>query len=149
MLRIFSIFLLCLFYAACSKDPSSPEEQVRNTLSALESAAEERSTSEFMQYISDDYLDGQGNTKQDLKRYVQALFIRNQKINIFTFVKSMDINSGIATVEISTAMASRDIDLSQENNRLKADTQSFSVILSPNKNKKTWLVQSTSWERGW
>ena len=149
MQRLLIILLSCLIIVACADDPTSPEQQIRNSLLAMEAAAQERSTRDFMSYISDDYLDQQGNNKEGLKRCVQILFLRNQKIKIFTFVKSLEVNNGYAEVEISTAMTSRDIDLSQENNRLKADTQRFSITLSPNKNSDVWLVQSANWQRGW
>ena len=46
-------------------------------------------------------------------------------------------------------MASREVDLSQETNRLKADTQRLIITLRPNKNNDKWLVQSASWQQGW
>lgn len=149
MPRLLIIILSCLILVACASDPTSPEQQVRKSLLAMEAAAQERSMSGFMPYISDDYSDHQGNNKDALKRLLQLLFLRNQKINIFTFIKSIDINNGLAKVEISAAMTSRDVDLSQETNRLKADTQRFSITLSPNKNNEIWLVQSASWQQGW
>lgn len=149
MQRLLLILLSCLLLIACSSDPTSPEQQVRRSLSAMETAAQERSMSGFMRYISDDYLDHQGNNKDALKRLLQILFLRNQKIHIFTLVKSIEINGGFAEVEISAAMTSRDVDLSQETNRLKADTQRFSIILSPNKRNDEWLVKSASWQNGW
>jgi len=112
-------------FFACSDDPTSPKQQIRNSLKAMEIAAQERSTSDFM------------------------VFLRNQKINIFTVVKSIEIQGKVAQVEISAAMASRDVDLSQKINRLKADAQRFSITLIPNKNNATWLIQSANWQQGW
>jgi len=149
MQRLLTIIFSCFILAACSGDPTSPEQQVRNSLSAMETAAQERSMSDFMSYVSDGYSDHHGNNKDALKRLLQLLFLRNQKINIFTLVKSIEINNDLAKVEISAAMASREVDLSQETNRLKADTQRFSITLIPNKNNDTWLVQSASWQQGW
>ena len=149
MQRLLITLLSCLILVACAGDPTSPEQQVRNSLLAMEEAAQERSMSGFMEYISDDYSDLQGNDKDALKRLLQILFLRNQNINIFTLVRSIEINDESATVEISAAMASRDVDLSQETNRLKADTQRFSITLSPNKSNTAWLVQSANWQRGW
>lgn len=149
MQRLFLILLSCFILSACSSDPTSPEQQVRKSLSAMESAAQERSMSDFMRYISDDYSDYQGNNKDALKRLVQILFLQNQKIYIFTVVKSIEINNSVAEVEISAAMTSRELDLSQETNRLKADTQRFTLTLSPNENNDIWLVKSASWQDGW
>ena len=148
MQRLLIIILSCLILAACSGDPTSPEQQVRNSLAAMETAAQERSMSGVMKYISDDYFDLQGNNKKALKRFLQVLFLRNQKINIFTVVRSLEVKNGTAKVEISAAMTSREVDLSEEKNRLKADTQRFSIILRPN-NNDVWLVQEAKWKRGW
>lgn len=139
--------LACLFVTACASDEESPEQQVRNTLQAIELAVEERSTSDLMDHIADDYSDHQGNNKEAIKRLVQILFLRNQSINIFTLVRSFDISDGIAAVELSAAMASRGVDLNLQENRLKADTSGFSIVLQQTGDE--WLVQSVSWQRGW
>jgi len=141
MQRLLIIILSCLMLTACSSEPTSPEQKVRQTLSAMETAAEERSKPDFARYISDDYSDPRGNNKDAVKGLLQYLFIRNQKIKIFTLIRSIEIQAA--------AMASRDIDLSQEANRLKADTQRFWITLKPNKNNDTWIVQSASWQHGW
>ena len=149
MQRLFITLLSCLLLAACSSEPSSPEQQVRQTLSAMETAAQERSMSNFMRYIADNYSDQEGNNKDALRRSLQILFLRNQNINIFTLVRSIDVKNGLAKVEISTAMASREVDLSQESNRLKADTQRFTLTLSQIHDNELWLVQSATWQQGW
>ena len=149
MQRLLAVLISCLLIMSCSDDPTSPEQQVRNSLSAMEVAAQERSTSDFMRHISDDYFDQHGNDKKAVKRIVQVLFLRNQKINIFSLIKSLEINNGLAEVQLSAAIASREVDLSQESNRLKADTQRFTLTLIPNKNKDSWLIQSADWQRGW
>jgi len=147
MRQLFTIILISLLLAACADDPTSPEQQVLNTLAAMETAAQERSMSDFMSHISDNYSDHQGNDKDAIKRILQVLFLRNQNINVFTLIRSVDIQNGLAAVEISAAMASRDVDLNQEANRLKADTQRFSLALSIEGD--SWLVQSVSWRSGW
>ena len=149
MQRLFITLLSCLLLAACSSEPSSPEQQVRQTLSAMETAAQERSMSNFMRYIADNDSDQEGNNKDALRRSLQILFLRNQNINIFTLVRSIDVKNGLAKVEISTAMASREVDLSQESNRLKADTQRFTLTLSQIHDNELWLVQSATWQQGW
>lgn len=147
-LRSALFVLAALLLAACSSEPDvSPEQQVRDTLEAIEIAVEARSLSGIMEHVSDDYQDHRGQTKKDVARLMQLQIIRNQNITIFTRIKSIDINDGIAGVELSSAMASRAIDLSIESNRLKADTAKFSLVLTKEGNQ--WQVQSGSWQRGW
>ena len=147
-LRSALFVLAALLLAACSSEPDvSPEQQVRDTLEAIEIAVEARSLSGIMEHVSDDYQDHRGQTKKDVARLMQLQIIRNQNITIFTRIKSIDIHDGIAGVELSSAMASRAIDLSIESNRLKADTAKFSLVLTKEGNQ--WQVQSGSWQRGW
>jgi len=140
--------LLCLLISGCgSSDSRSPEQQVRDTLTAIEEAAEARSMEGMLEHINEEYSDHLGQTIRDIKRLIQLQFIRNQSINIFTSIRSLEIYDGIAAVELSAAMSSRSFDLSQESNRLRADTHHFSIVLSLDDDK--WLVDSVSWERGW
>ena len=146
--KIIIVTLSLMVLGACSDDPLSPEQQVRDTLSGMQEAAQARSMSDFMQHVADDYSDHKGNNKETIERLMQLLFVRNQSINIFTLIQSIEVQNEIAAVEISTAMASRGIDLSQETNRLKADTYHFSVVLRE-AGEGEWLVQSVSWKNGW
>ena len=155
ILMIRKIIKLCILLlltssliSACSDDPSSPEQQVRNTLDLMQQAAQERSMSDFMDHIADNYSDHRGNDKAAIRRIMQFLFLRNQSINIFTLIHSIDIQNNIAAVELSAAMAARGVDLTQENNRLKADTHRFSAVLEQS-NSSEWQIKSVSWKRGW
>jgi len=143
-----AIFLLIVLVSGCSSDPDlSPEQQVRDTLAAIETGVEARSLSAIMEHVSENYQDHRGQTKKDVTRLMQLQIIRNQNINIFTRIKSIEINNGVASVELSSAMASRAVDLSIESNRLKADTAKFSLVLTKEGNH--WRVQSSNWQRGW
>ncbi|MEM8501431.1 MAG: hypothetical protein AAF542_25705 [Pseudomonadota bacterium] len=141
--------LFCIVLSACSESTvTTPEEQVKQTLEAIELAAEARSLKDFMQHISDDYADHQGNDKQAIRRLVQLQYIRNQKIHIFSTIRSLEVQDQIATVELSTAMAAREADLLDESTRLRADTHRFSIVLRED-DEASWLVESVSWQRGW
>lgn len=140
--------LLTLLLAACgSSNINDPETQVRQVLSALEEAAERRSMSDIMDNVSDDYLDHIGQDKKTLARLVQFQILKNQKINIFSLVRSIEINDGLASVELSAAMSARDEDLSSESSRLRADAFRFSILLALEEDD--WRIRSVSWKQGW
>ncbi|NND81042.1 MAG: hypothetical protein HKN50_01305 [Gammaproteobacteria bacterium] len=141
--------VLLVAIAACNleRPPPTPEERVRATIAAIEAAAEERSLSGVMDHIVDDYRDHNGNLKEDLRRLVQLQYIRNQAITIFTSIQSLEINGDTAAVELSAAMAGRDVDLNDEANRLRADIKQFSVVLRDVDG--TWMVESASWDQSW
>lgn len=147
MKRILFGFLLCFLQACSNQDPQSPEAQVRDTLTAIEVAAEERSLSDIMQHVSKNYRDHEGRALDDLKRTAQLYLLSNQKIHIFTRITSIEINDGLASVEVSAAMASTEAALADENSRLRADTHRFSLVLALEGDD--WLLTSASWQRGW
>ncbi|GHA16819.1 hypothetical protein GCM10008090_28070 [Arenicella chitinivorans] len=142
-----SLFALAVLVACSSEPADAPETQVRKTLTLIEEAAEQRSLSGIMAHISDDYADHQGYDSKQIARLAQLQIMRNQKINIFTLIRSIDIENNVASVELSAAMASRDTDLSLESNRLKADAVKFSVLLK--REDRDWKVHSVAWKQGW
>ena len=151
-------WLLAAALFGCSEpELNSPEQAIKNTLQALEEAAEERTLSGFMRYISDDYQDRQGNRKKDIRRIVQIHYIRNQKIHILSKVQSVEINGTLAKVELSAAMAGREADLPGELlsgatrglSGLRANTHHFTIQLVSDDQQQTWLVKKVSWKRGW
>jgi len=140
--------LLCLFialtFSACSSDePLSDEAQVRAVLLA----AQERSLSNVMQHVSTKYSDSQANDFKAVQRLIQLQFLRNQNINIFSKVSELEVIDDAATVEMSLAMTSGKLDLSNESNRLRADTFRFSLLFM--KENGEWRLKSASWQRGW
>ena len=138
--------LFCLY--ACSNNADlDPEQEIRNTLSSIEKGIENRSLSQVIDHISDDYKDHQGQLKQDIKRLTQFQILKNKNIHLFTRIKSIEIDHPFASVELSTAMASQSIDLSVAENRLKADTYKASIVLKNEGNN--WYIVSSSWQRGW
>lgn len=144
----FFILVLLISIGACSNDaPLSPEQKVKEVLEKVELAAERRSLSGMMEHVSGSYVDHKGYSKADIQRLSQMQFIARQNINIFSVIRSLEIVDGVAAVEMSVAMAGRDVDLTNENNRLRADTIKFSIVLqSENDN---WMISSVSWEQGW
>jgi len=147
-MKNFTLLLLLLLLFACDSSPElSPEEKIKKTIDAIELAAEERSLSRVMEHISDQYADHHGNDKKAIQGLFQFQIIRNQKINIFSVVRDLQVEGRFASAEISTAMASREVDLSEESNRLRADSHRFSVAFAEEDGE--WKVRSVTWQRGW
>jgi len=139
---------MSLFLGGCGVESElSEEDKVRATLTAIEIAAEARSLSAMIEHISDSYRDYEGNDYQKIKALLQLQLIKNQSINIFSKIRELEVSADSATVELSVAMASRGGDLSIEENRLRADTHRFSILLK--REKEQWKIRSVSWQRGW
>jgi len=146
-MRNIVVVLLVLLISCSGAETNSPEEQVRQTIESIKSHAENRSLSELMDHVSEQYNDHQGKDKTQIKRMIQLLFLRNQNIHIFSRIQSIDIQENVAAVEISAAMASQATNLSNQN-WIKANTFHFSVLLKNADNDSEWKVDSVSWRRG-
>lgn len=141
-------FLLTLLISGCDSGPIlSEEDRVRATLNSIETAAQERSLSGMVEHISPNYRDYEGNDFKEIRRLLQFQLIKNQSINIVSKVRELEVIGDAATVELSVAMASRGVDLSSEESRLRANTHRFSILLKLE--EKQWKIQSVSWQRGW
>jgi len=149
MKRTIVILLSALLWACSDKPAETPEERIRATLKSLETAAEARSVSDFMQHVSEDYVDHRGNKKKEIEGILRLQYLRNQNIHILSTIQSLDIQGDVATVEISTAMAATEAGLEENSSRLKANTHRFSVVLRSSDAQQTWLIDSVSWQRGW
>jgi len=148
MALIITALSACVLLSACSdSEVLSEEDKVRATLTALEEAAEQRSLSAMLEHISPSYQDFEGNDLKSVTGLLQLQLIRNQRINIFSKIQELEVIDDAATVEMSVAMASREVDLSSEENRLRADTHRFSILLK--RDQKQWKIHSVSWKRGW
>jgi len=142
------LLVLCLGLLACSdQDPQSPEQRVKATLVAIEEAAEARSLSGIMRHVSGNYRDHQGRLSDDVKRTIQIYLLSNQQIHIFTRINSLEITGDLASVELLAAMASTEAALMNEEQRIRADTHRFSLLLVLEDDE--WLLSSASWQRGW
>lgn len=138
----------CLVISGCNAGPTlSEEDKVLATLNAIEVAAQERTLSGMVEHISPNYRDYEGNGFDEIKRLLQFQLIRNQSINIVSKVRDLKVIGDAATVELSVAMASRGVDLSSEEGRLRADTHRFSILLKLE--DQQWKIRSVSWQRGW
>jgi len=99
--------------AACSSDaPLTDEAQLRAVLEKMELGAENRSVSGVIEHVSNTYNDPNGNDIKTLKKLIHLQFIRNQNINIFSKINEIEILESAATVEMSLAMTSGKLDLS-------------------------------------
>jgi len=147
LLLIINLLAVTCLAACGSSENISPEQEVKITLKQIEAGVEARSLSQVMEKVSENYQDHYDNNKRAVARLMQFQIMRNQNINVFTLIKSINIVGNTASVELSAAMASKEVDLSIESNRLRADAYRFSVSLA--KEEGLWLIQSASWERGW
>ena len=141
--------ILFILLSACGSQQDDPEQQIRDVLQQIELAAEERNRSGMSKHIADSYRDTSQRDKQAVNQILRAYLLRNQSINLFTKIYSIEfITPRRAEVKLSAAMAAKSVDLAQEDERLKADLHRFTVIMEDENSSGDWLVVSAEWERG-
>jgi hypothetical protein len=106
LLAITALTLLC----ACGT-ADSPEEQVRQTIAAVEKAAEARDVGDVMEHVSPHFRDAEGRGAEELARYVRGYFIAHQSIHLLTRIDRIEFPTPQeARVQLTVAMVGRDAD---------------------------------------
>src|SRR5215203_4394567 len=105
MLRSLSLWPLLVSAAialgACNR--SDPERELRTAVASMAQAIEKREPAAFLKFISDDFTrEAGGFGKQDLKRVLAGVMLRNEKITVNAVVTSvrLDGDRAQATVRV-------------------------------------------------
>ena len=123
-----SLALATLVFAACGSS-DTPDAQVRKSLTAMETAAEERDVSEVMEWVSPEFRSPYGHDPDELRKFLYGLFIANQSIHLLTRIDSLDFPvPDEARANVTVAMASREAESSNAWD-LAAEVHEFEVTL--------------------
>ena len=97
------IFLAAILLAACGAK-SSEEEQVRALISAIETAAEARDTSDVLEHVADNYVDSNGFDKSQLRNFLLGYFLAHPRVEVLVNIESLEFPvDGLAQAVISLA----------------------------------------------
>ena len=89
--------------AACGAK-SSDEEQVRALISAIETAAEARDTSDVLEHVADNYVDSNGFDKSQLRNFLLGYFLAHPRVEVLVNIESVEFPvDGLAQAVISLA----------------------------------------------
>ena len=148
IVRFLVAIIPALLVIACSNDPASPEEQVRQFIAQAETAAEERDSAALRGLVADDYLDAQGNDKKNIDNLIRFYLLRHQKIYLLTTVKEITLPApGRADVTLAVAMAGAPFpDDIASLQRLRADAMRFELTMAQ-QDHNDWRVISARWTR--
>ena len=150
---ILAIFLL----SACSSEPKSAEDQIRNVIAAAKTSAEDKELGELKDLITDDYQDSHGNDKKAISRLLTLYFLRNKSIYLLTRVNSINLAPAEsasqanqqANVSILVAMAGTPFPenlLSEDLGGFRADFIHFDIVMI-NTGGADWQVRQADWRR--
>ena len=141
--RIFLLTLILLLVQGCSDDGSA-EDQIRHLIDNAVQSAEDRSVDGLGELMHTDFIDQQGNNRQQLGRLLRVYFFRHKNIHLFTRVDSIEILSdNQASVSLHVAMAGTVISDVDALSSLSARIYRFELQLVK---QDDWLLRHASWE---
>ena len=139
-----ALLLPFLMLAACGRE-RSPEDQIRDVVTAAEKGAEARDLSEVMGLVSDRYSDLQGQDKAAVREIMRGYFLINQSIHLLTRAEDIRFETDdIATARVIVGMLGRQDD-SAGDWSLAADVYEFDLRLL--REDESWRLQSAAWRR--
>lgn len=141
-----ALVLVSAVAAGCRKQ-RSPEDQIRETIAAIEDAVEDKDVKTVRGFIADRYRDAEEHDRQEVLAFLHVLFRRHPAIHLLTRVTAVEIAaSGEAHGTVLAAMASTPIKVLEDLPRVQADVNRFDLTFvrtGPN----AWQVTTASWQR--
>jgi hypothetical protein len=138
------LLAICAALTACG-DPDSPEQQVRQVIDKMETAAEARDVSELVEHLSSEYRDLNGMSADEAGRYARGYFVANQSIHLLTRVEQIEFPlPDEARARVLVGMVGRDADAAS-NWDLAADLYEFKLALRQEGGE--WKISFAEWKR--
>jgi hypothetical protein len=139
--RLLAAAVLCAAAASCSKAPSA-EDELRATFAAAERAAEARDVGAVLELVSDEYLDGAGRTRADLRNLLRGWFVLHPEVRLVTRVDELQLESAEhARATLTVGMLGRRGE--PEDLSLAADLQTIDLALR--RDGEEWRVTRAEW----
>jgi hypothetical protein len=102
-MKFFTVLITVCFLAACGQR-SSDEEQVREVLASMETAAEARDASDVLAFVANDYGDAQGFDKSHLQNFLRGYFLAHPKLEVVVNISRLEFPAdGLAQAELSVS----------------------------------------------
>ena len=139
--------LLCLtgcivLLSACS-EPQSPEEQIRQLISDAVEAGEARSAGTLEEFMHPNFLDQNGNRRNQVVLIMRGLFLRHKSVYLFTKIGEIHLQSETeATVKMYVAMAGQSISDISALAGLRAQLYEFELQLLKDGD---WRIMQARW----
>jgi len=148
MIRILVLAGLLLVLAGCT-DSESPEQQVRDVLTAMQTAVESGSVIEASELLDPGYRDLHHPNKRAAARSLFAYTRRHRNIHLFVRIQSVDVAAHERSAEavLQVAMTAEPADSTEHLLALKADLYRFEVQLVWNRDEEAWRIASSTWRR--
>ena len=146
-MRALAIVALLLCGLGCSKKPKSPEAAIRQTVSAIEKAVEEKDVDAVMERVATGYRDKDGNNRKGLRAMLAMRFFRQGGIHALVRVSKVQFPAKTTAVaELAVAIAGTPLPENGILDGLRADIFDLTITFSLNDDE--WQVSEARWNRG-
>lgn len=103
MRRVFALFALLFLVAGCSRTPD--ETLIREAITAMENAVEQRQPREFMTFVAEDFTGGEGGLDRNgLHNLLRAQILGNQAISVLLGPIDITLTGERATAKVSATL---------------------------------------------
>lgn len=138
------LFVTLAALTACG-DANSPEQQVRQVIDEMETAAESRDVGDLVRHLSAEYRDENGMSPGEAARYARGYFLANQSIHLLTRIEQIEFPlPDEARARVLVGMVGRDTDAAGDWD-LVADLYEFKLALRQEDGQ--WKVSFAEWSR--
>lgn len=145
--RVLRLACVVACMIGCSKTPKSPEAAVRQTVSALEKAVEEKDVDAVIERVAQRYRDSKGNNRKGLRAMLAMRFFRQGSIHALVRVSSVKFPTKTsALAELAVAVAGTPLPENGVLDGLRADI--FDLTITFTLEDDEWRVSEARWNRG-
>lgn len=138
------VLLLPLLAGGCPKE--TEEDRVKQVITSVQKAAEEKKVNAVLDHIAKNYLDPQGNDYNGIKGLLAFYFFRHQKVSVYMPNIDIVVTGQTAKALFQAVLTGRGTGESAGGILPEAlGAYNFEVIL--NKAGDNWIVTSAKWER--
>lgn len=137
--------LLAIVSAGCGPAAGTPEEQIREWVAVMESAAEARERGTIIDLVAPAYNDARGQGRADVDKLLRLYFLRQDRIALLSSIDEIRVDGGTAAlVTLTVGMAGtgdRALDL-------RADAYRFELELAADdlpESYADWRLLSARW----
>lgn len=135
-----ALLLVVLFAASCARTPD--EQRIRDTISAMQQAMEQRSPRAFMRHVAADFVGNDAATDRDaLANILRVEVLRNDSIGVLLGPVDVTVDGDRATARLTATITGGSGGMLPERGSVYAITSGWK------RDGREWLVVSARWDR--
>ena len=137
------LILICIFAVALVACHRTPDEQlIRESIAAMERAAEAGKPRDFMAYVSSDFTGNEGAVdREGLMNILRAEVLRNERAGVTLGPVDVDLQGDRATVRVTATLTGGSGGLLPERASVYAITSGW------RREGREWKCYNASWEQ--